>query len=226
MAELKPCPFCGATPIIERRDVEPQGDPWYGDKVVRFVLCECGVSLFDRYFHEGFDSNEEAIAAWNTRATDGQRAGVPEGHVLVPVEPTDEMRLGAWIAWKTCTGPEQDDKMQAALREAIAAAPTPPDDDVERDGWQPIDTAPRTGRQMILLLTPSRWPQVAWSNTWWTAGFSVECKPTHWMPLPAVPSSDAAMAASKGEKVCRCTMREKLVGDGCEACNRDEDGHA
>ncbi|QKS60878.1 Lar family restriction alleviation protein [Cupriavidus gilardii] len=78
MGELKSCPFCGATPIIERRDVEPQGDPWYGDKVVRFVLCECGVSLFDRYFHEGFDSNEEAIAAWNHRAPDGQRAGVPE----------------------------------------------------------------------------------------------------------------------------------------------------
>ena len=51
--------------------------------------------------------------------------------------------------------------------------------------WQPIETAPRDGRQLILLLTPSGFPQVAYSNTWWTAGFSVECKPTHWMPLPA-----------------------------------------
>lgn len=56
--------------------------------------------------------------------------------------------------------------------------------------WQPIATAPRRGREMILLLTPSRWPQVAYSNTWWTAGFSVECKPTHWMPLPAVPEQE------------------------------------
>lgn len=53
--------------------------------------------------------------------------------------------------------------------------------------WNPISSAPRDGRQMILLLTPSRFPQVAYSNTWWTAGFSVECKPTHWMPIPELP---------------------------------------
>lgn len=61
------------------------------------------------------------------------------------------------------------------------------------DGWLPIETAPKDGRELILLLTPSRFPQVAWSNTWWTAGFSVECKPTHWMrlePLPASPAPD------------------------------------
>jgi len=50
-----------------------------------------------------------------------------------------------------------------------------------REGWQPIETAPKIGRDLILLLTPSSFPQVAYSNTWWTAGFSVECKPTHWM---------------------------------------------
>lgn len=55
--------------------------------------------------------------------------------------------------------------------------------------WQPIETAPRGGREMILLLTPSRFPQVAFSNTWWTAGFSVENKPTHWLPIPPLPSA-------------------------------------
>jgi hypothetical protein len=54
--------------------------------------------------------------------------------------------------------------------------------------WQPIETAPKSGRDMILLLTQSRFPQVAFSNTWWTSGFSVECKPTHWMPLPPPPT--------------------------------------
>ena len=53
--------------------------------------------------------------------------------------------------------------------------------------WQPIETAPRKGRDFILLLTPSRFPQVAYSNTWWTSGFSVENKPTHWLPIPAPP---------------------------------------
>lgn len=53
--------------------------------------------------------------------------------------------------------------------------------------WQPIETAPRDGRQMILLLTASGWPQVAFSNTWWIGGFSMGVGPTHWMPLPLPP---------------------------------------
>ena len=55
--------------------------------------------------------------------------------------------------------------------------------------WQPIETAPRDGRRLILLYGPSRFPQVAYSNTWWTAGFSAENKPTHWMPLPKPPEN-------------------------------------
>jgi hypothetical protein len=64
---LLPCPFCGGRPEITRRDVEPQGDPWYGSKRETFVLCDCGACLFDKYFHEGFGSNEDAAAAWNGR---------------------------------------------------------------------------------------------------------------------------------------------------------------
>lgn len=77
------------------------------------------------------------------------------------------------------------DKARAALESALRLV-------LAQREWQPIETAPRDGRQLILLLTPSGFPQVAYSNTWWTAGFSVECKPTHWMPLPA--------AAPKGTK--------------------------
>jgi hypothetical protein len=58
--------------------------------------------------------------------------------------------------------------------------------EAQKPQWQPIETAPTTGRELILLLTPSRFPQVAYSNTWWTAGFSVENKPTHWMPIPTI----------------------------------------
>ena len=51
------------------------------------------------------------------------------------------------------------------------------------DDWMPISTAPRDGRQKILLKTPySPNGVMAYSNTWWTAGFSVECKPSHWKP--------------------------------------------
>lgn len=60
---------------------------------------------------------------------------------------------------------------------------------VELIGWRPIDeNTPRKGRSLILLLTPSLFPQVAYANTWWTAGFSVENKPTHWAPLPEPPA--------------------------------------
>jgi hypothetical protein len=69
VAELKPCPFCGGTPSIVTRDVELQGDPWYGKKNETFVLCECGCCLFDGGFHEGFwDAETRAVAAWNSRA--------------------------------------------------------------------------------------------------------------------------------------------------------------
>lgn len=57
--------------------------------------------------------------------------------------------------------------------------------------WQPIETAPKDGRTKILLKTPySPNGCEAYSNTWWTVGFSAECKPTHWMPLPSPPSRD------------------------------------
>lgn len=66
-AKLKPCPFCGRMPGIEIRDVEPQGDRWYDPRIERFVLCKCGACMFDRWFHAGFDSDREAVQAWNKR---------------------------------------------------------------------------------------------------------------------------------------------------------------
>lgn len=67
---LKPCPFCGGDNVhIVKREVEPQGDPWYGVKEELFPMCDdCGCCLFDGYFHEGFVNREAAISKWNTRA--------------------------------------------------------------------------------------------------------------------------------------------------------------
>lgn len=51
--------------------------------------------------------------------------------------------------------------------------------------WQPIETAPKDGREQILLKVPYNQNGVlAWSNTWWISGFSAENKPTHWKPAP------------------------------------------
>lgn len=71
------------------------------------------------------------------------------------------------------------------LESALAAQPC------AGDGWLPIETAPRGGRELILLLTPSGFPQVAYSNTWWTSGFSVECKPTRWARIPQLTAAQA-----------------------------------
>lgn len=80
--KLEKCPFCGGDPEVVTRDVEPQGDPWYGDKTETFVLCSCGACLFDGEFHDGFGPHDgakaDAIAAWNRRALEraSQSGGV------------------------------------------------------------------------------------------------------------------------------------------------------
>lgn len=78
MNELLPCPFCGAQPRLVKRDVEPQGDPWYGKRVEEFIECECGCCLFDGGFHEGFyDAEDRAVRAWNTRTLVAQQSRAP-----------------------------------------------------------------------------------------------------------------------------------------------------
>ena len=68
--------------------------------------------------------------------------------------------------------------------------------------WQPIETAPKDGRQLILLKTPySPDGTLAYSNTWWTCGFSVECKPTHWKPAPNAEVNGGRLADRPSEAV-------------------------
>lgn len=73
-AKLKPCPFCGGEAQIVTRDVEPQGDPWYGGKSETFPECtNCGAVKFNDFWHDGFWEEDKtkpvnAIKAWNTRA--------------------------------------------------------------------------------------------------------------------------------------------------------------
>lgn len=80
--QLKPCPFCGGAPEITTRDVEPQGDPWYGEKTETFVLCRCGACLFNRDFHEGYDTETRAVKAWNRRAALAPENSQPVARIL------------------------------------------------------------------------------------------------------------------------------------------------
>ena len=51
MAEPKPCPFCGRTPVLED----------YGENRY-FVRCKCGIAQ-DKFYGQKSD----ATKAWNTR---------------------------------------------------------------------------------------------------------------------------------------------------------------
>ena len=82
----------------------------------------------------------------------------------------------------------------------------------EPAGWQPIETAPKDGRPILLFgdcrvtsgnwSAPSETPRIIyqdgfapdtewdeWEPYWesWDGGFTEEHPPTHWMPLPAAP---------------------------------------
>jgi hypothetical protein len=71
------------------------------------------------------------------------------------------------------------------------AASSPPE---RSEGWQPIDSAPKDGR-FVLLFSACRAPRFAqnvgkWRDThgeWYSLDMQVVIDPTHWMPLPAPP---------------------------------------
>lgn len=56
--------------------------------------------------------------------------------------------------------------------------------------WRPIESAPTTGYELILVLTPSRIPRIALLNSWRYEGFFEGNKPTHWLPIPPPPSTE------------------------------------
>lgn len=63
--------------------------------------------------------------------------------------------------------------------------------------WQPIETAPRDGRHLLLFPNYENWPRPTvgrWADEygglWYMAEVGTLCglwKPTHWMPLPEPP---------------------------------------
>lgn len=62
--------------------------------------------------------------------------------------------------------------------------------------WQPIETAPKDGRYVLLMIPawyhPPRWRVARWKDTGATSGFEgyYGPEPTHWMPLPPPPAQE------------------------------------
>lgn len=117
---LAPCPWCSRTPGVTTRDVEPQGDPWYGKTMATFVLCDCGACLFDGSFHEGFSDEASAIATWNRRATQAQ-AAQPD-HTALLRECLEH--LTALNMLVTHDDPAQMESLMARLRSALDSSTT------------------------------------------------------------------------------------------------------
>lgn len=59
--------------------------------------------------------------------------------------------------------------------------------------WQPIETAPKDGRE-IILFDPDYFPRSGFEGRYsapganWFSSFGSPVEPTHWMPLPEPPS--------------------------------------
>lgn len=64
MAKLKPCPFCGGEADILEHQFYGLS-PTYG---VKCLDCNCETFQF-------FETDDEAIAAWNTRVKEGDDNG-------------------------------------------------------------------------------------------------------------------------------------------------------
>lgn len=149
---------------------------------------------------DGMNGIECAVAAIRSLAT--PPAGVPDGFVLVPMEPTDEMH--------NAFDHISDDLgiigiMPGEFWDAmLSAAPQP---DRVLDGWQPIETAPKRyhppistvnhhAPEILGLYGQSWYCVCSWggpSEPWWIDGNNqkIAFQPTHWMPLPAAPQPEA-----------------------------------
>jgi hypothetical protein len=61
-----------------------------------------------------------------------------------------------------------------------------------KDGWQPIERAPKDGTRVLVANSEYAWIEIAWwEQPNWIYGDSdygsCDCSPTHWMNLPEPP---------------------------------------
>jgi hypothetical protein len=68
-----------------------------------------------------------------------------------------------------------------------------------RDGWEPIETAPKDGTDILVALhlwndptKPHTFEVVAWDGEEWASDSYPVYPPTHWRPLPKPPVSSAS----------------------------------
>lgn len=131
------------------------------------------------------------------------KATVPEGLLDASMQAmrAAESALSLASSYRSITTGFDGEKIETALkllRDAIAirSAPTAATENGDgRDAWQPIETAPKDGTELLLIATRHSMlmphPETivgAYRQGWWS-GPSTLSHVTHWMPLPAAPAA-------------------------------------
>jgi len=105
---LLPCPFCGGEAEIWRASADPKRPAWVG------CMGRCAVLV-----SRGYETTEEAIAAWNRRTPP---AAVPD------VSKTVKQRA-CEIADQLWLDTNEKSKLVRLICDAFSASPTPPVDE-------------------------------------------------------------------------------------------------
>ncbi|VGD48044.1 Eaa1 [Klebsiella pneumoniae] len=125
----------------------------------------------------------------------GNSPVIPDGYVMVPKEPTEEMNKAGWAAMN------EHDAINPTYRAMLAAAPQSPGSEPATvpGKWIPVSEQMPPSRHEVLV---GRWwgEKPRWCCKWATyipghpdaqsSGWLIpgaSWTPTHWMPLPAAP---------------------------------------
>ncbi|MGG9111640.1 DUF551 domain-containing protein [Raoultella ornithinolytica] len=196
---LLPCPFCGG---------EPEEDAWgcieyhgheHQDYSITCKQCGaevyCSVGTFEKAdvpcsCH--YDTRKVCVDKWNKRAAmiqAGNSAVIPDGYVLVPREPTEEMNKAGWAAMN------EHDAINPTYRAMIAAAAhdTPALNSVQSVAtvpgkWVPVsERMPETDGNYWGWWSESKRQGPVWFIKSELQAQFQSHEITHWMPLPADP---------------------------------------
>lgn len=226
MSELKPCPFCGGEPILHEIEAHTHGLS-FGDMPIMpdypgsWTIECCDVGMIK-------DTRAEVVAAWNRRAAPAQELSalpkwIDDAKGKDPFTDdliTEIIRLrGQQVPLsalpelpETCYNGYSDGSEPLYTADQMRAYGLLCRQQGGSDAWQPIETAPKDGSQVLLFLG-SPWDAVEmahWYEPWqnWQRGddqpnpfrdeyCGIGCNvPTHWQPLPAPPTAAIAQQAS------------------------------
>lgn len=142
------------------------------------IEVDCGCVTAEAFYH------------WMRVAYEaGNFSVVPDGYVMVPKEPTDEM-LAAAKEWTGLTS-----TAEVVYIKMLEAAPQSPgcDHATVPGKWIPVtERMPKTGQEVLCVDHFGNY-ETAYYSTGYMSGLPFfattagEFHPTHWMPLPAGP---------------------------------------